>query len=133
MKALFYWTSATLLVLTLLFTLFLTGEFIAAKHWPFHLIWGGFIATLGVMFVVLGMRVPLLLWGIREAPSELDPKALSRAVRVAVIFGLLIAVGGIAFALTRRVAVLIATFVAAGTVVSTALSPFQKGPGNDDS
>ena len=133
MKSFLYWTGATILVIALLVGLFLTGDFIAAKHWSFASIWGGFLAGLGLLVLVLGRTVPAKLWGVSKASSELDSRILRRAAWIPTIFGALILLGGAGYALTARADVLVGAFVVAGLYLRVALRRPGDSGHHDDS
>jgi hypothetical protein len=130
MKPVAYWIGATILIVVLLATVFLGGNFIAEKHWPFPLIWGGFIAILGVVLVIIGRTFPQVLWGIRESTTAIEPRILHRAAWIATIFGTVIVIGGVGLAYTGHVEVLIGAFVMGVIVLRTAL---PRRPSDGDS
>ena len=118
MKPFFYWTGATLLVVTLLAGLFLTGEHIAESGWPFQRVWGAFIAALGLLIVLLSQVAPATLWRVGTP----EPDLLRRAARVGSVFGLLILLSGAIFAVTTRLWMLIAGWIVAVAYLRLMLS-----------
>ena len=130
MKRFAYWVGASALVLALLFGLFLTADAITEKHLRFQYIWGGFIAGLGVLVLVLGWTVPAKLWGIRRPDIDLHPRILARAGWTATVFGALIFLGGVGYALTGQVEVVITAFAVAGTYL--VLAGRRPSHGNDE-
>jgi hypothetical protein len=130
MKRFAYWVGASALVLALLFGLFLTADAIAEEHLPFQYIWGGFIAGLGILVLVLGWTAPAKLWGIGRLDTDLNPRILARASWAATAFGVLIFLGGVGYALTGHVEVVIAAFAVAGTYL--VLARRRPSHGNDE-
>jgi len=123
-----YWAGATILVVALLVAIFSGAGFISEQHWPFSLIWGGFIAALGVTFIIVGRAFPGVLWGIKGSAVEHDPRILHRAAWIATISGAGITIGGLAFALTARVDATIGALILSSVFFRIAL----RGSGNDD-
>src|SRR5262245_34025368 len=110
MKRIIYWIGATVLIVTLLITLFIGGSFIAKRHWPFPLIWGAFVAILGILLIIIGRTFPGILWGIEHSATAAEPHVFQRAAWTATVFGSIIVGGGVGFALTGQVEVLIGAF-----------------------
>jgi len=117
MRPFFYWTGATVLVVTLLAGLFLTGEQIAESGWPFQRVWGAFIAALGLLIALLSLIAPATLWRIGTP----EPDVLGRATRVGSVFGLLILLSGALFALTTGLWILIGGWAIAVAYLRLAL------------
>ena len=130
MKRFAYWVGASALVLVLLLGLFLTADIIAESHLSFQYIWGGFIAALGILVVVLGWTVPAKLWGIGRPDVDLNPRIPARAGWTATAFGAPIFLGGAGYALTGRVEVVIAALAVAGT--NLVLAGRRPSHGNDE-
>jgi hypothetical protein len=110
MRQVFYWTGALLLVVTLLIAIFGAAEFVMARHWPFHQVWGVFFIVVGVILAVAGKLSPSGLWRSRwrNAPP---PIVGSSATQLTTVVGIAFVVAGTGYALIGEVWVLIGAMI----------------------
>ena len=111
--------------------IFLIAFAVEIAGWPFHRIWGAFIALLGIVVVVLGWKFPALLWGLQKEQDSVDPVTLSRAGRSQAVFGAAVFAGGIAYAFTSRMDFLMGAVILAVIYQRTAPSRARDGEDHD--
>lgn len=97
-----YWTSAFLLVVALLFSVFGLAALVMTHHTPFHRVWGGFIVLIGMVCVIAGRVSPSSLWNSRwrgGARVVVGP----RTTQISSVIGIAFVAGGIVYAITGKV------------------------------